>query len=189
MNDIVSKFKKLQLISVVMLALNLAVAIVLYRYPDYSVKVNSLILGGLLMVHGFFSFIKYFYNKINSKIFSYNLVSGVVALILGLFLCLYEVKTISVVGILVGIWFVSEAMIEMIRCIKLFKNHEEIAPLVTFSSLIILVMGALIIFNPFHKYINIPKLISIFMFAYSVLYGMICLLYRKRAKELLSIFR
>ena len=189
MNDIVSKFKKLELVSVGMLVLDLIAAMVLYKYSSLSVHVNCLMFGGLLVVHGLFSFIKYFYKDIQSRIFSYNLITGVIALILGLFLCLYNLKTVTVIGILVGIWLISEALLHIVHCVKMFMKSEDIAPLVLFSSLIIMVMGVLAIINPFHKYIGIIRLLSIFVFAYVVLYGMICLLYRKRAKQVLSIFR
>ena len=57
------------------------------------------------------------------------------------------------------------------------------------SSLLVVVMGVLAIFNPFKDYISVIRLLAIFFMAYAILHGMLCFLYKKRAKELLSIFR
>ena len=73
--------------------------------------------------------------------------------------------------------------------VVLLRNKEEIAPLIFMPSLLILLMGLLIIFNPFNKYISIIRLISILMFGFVVLDAMNSFLYKRRAKNVLGLFK
>ena len=189
MSKVVNRFKFLENVSVCMLLIDLVIAFFVFTNASLSVKVDCVIFGALLIVHGLFSFIKYFYDGLGSRIFVNQVINGVVATILGLFLCFYKLNTIRIIGILVGIWFVFNGLLKIYHSIIFFKNKEDIGPLVMFSSILIVAMGVIAIFNPFNAYISVIKLLSIFFFGYAVIEGMLCFLYKRRGKNILSLFR
>ena len=104
-------------------------------------------------------------------------------------MCFYKLNSLKMIGILVGIWIIATGLLQLWHSMVFFKNKEEIGPLVMLSSLLVIIMRVLSVFNPFKDYISVIRLLAIFFMAYSVLHGMICFLYKKRAKELLSMFR
>ena len=172
-----------------MLVIDFLVALVLFKFSSLSVKIDCVIMGSLLIVHGLFALIKYFYDGIGSRIFASQLINSVAGIILGLFLCFYHLDTVKTMGILVGIWFIIDGLLKAYHSFVFLKNKEEIAPLVFMPALLITIMGILVILNPFSMYISIIRLIAIFMFGFVVLEGMNSMLYKRRAKNILSMFK
>lgn len=189
MDKVVKRFSFIENISICMLVIDFLVALLLFKFSSLSVKIDCVIFGSLLIVHGLFALIKYFYDGIGSKIFSSQLVNCVVGLILGLFLCFYDLETIKTMGIIVGIWFIIDGLLKGYHSFIFLKNKEDIAPLVFMPALLIVIMGVLAIFNPFGMYVSEIRLLSIFMFGFVVLDGMISMLYKRRAKYILPMFK
>ena len=189
MNKVIKRFAFIENISICMLVIDFLIALLLFKFSSLSVKINCVIFGSLLIVHGLFALIKYFYDGIGSRIFSSQLINSVVGIILGLFLCFYDLQTIKTMGIIVGIWFIVDGIMKVYHSFIFLKHKEEIAPLVFMPALLIVIMGVLVIFNPFSMYVSVIRLLSIFMFGYVVLEGMNSMLYKKRAKNILALFK
>ena len=69
------------------------------------------------------------------------------------------------------------------------KKQEDIFPLVTFIGILSFVMGLLVLFNPFEMFMLITRLIGLFMICSGLFEIMTCMLFRKRAKYILDMFK
>ena len=69
------------------------------------------------------------------------------------------------------------------------KKQEDIFPLVTFIAILSFVMGLLVLFNPFEMFMLITRLIGLFMICSGLFEIMTCMLFRKRAKYILDMFK
>ena len=59
----------------------------------------------------------------------------------------------------------------------------------TFIAILSFVMGLLVLFNPFEMFMLITRLIGLFMICSGLFEIMTCMLFRKRAKYILDMFK
>lgn len=189
MDKVIKRFKKLMLISEGINIFDIIVGLLFIICTSFSSKINAVILGALILIHGLFYIIRYIYDGLGVKVFSVNLITGVAAIILGLFTMFNPFDTLSFIGILCGIWLIILAGEKIFYAFKLKKEQDEIFPLVTFISILLIVMGFLVSFNPFSSFMLITRLIGIFLICSGLFEMMACSLFNKRAKVLLNIFK
>ena len=101
---------------------------------------------------------------------------------------LYPVKSLTIIGVFFGIWLIGSGVMKCIYTYKFMKFNEEIYPLVGFISILMIIMGIVVLTNPFDSFMLITKLIGIFMVCYGLFDAMYISLFKKRAKNLLKIF-
>lgn len=189
MNKIVKRFENMMLSSLLMSVMDIAIGLLFILYTDFSSKINMIIIGSLILIHGLVYLIRYIYDGLGNKFFSIELVWGVAAIILGLFTIFNPFDALKTMGILFGIWIFISGLDKLYYGVIFIKYQEEISPLVTFISIVLIVMGILTILNPFSAFILITRLVGLFMICGGILDILTCMLYRKRAKALLEIFK
>lgn len=188
MDVIEKRFGILLLISMAMVLIDAMVGVSLFVFVDLSSKISSVILGSLILIHGLFYLIRYVYDGLGNRFFAVNLVCGVAAIILGIFMYVNPFDKLSTMGIMFGIWMFITAAEKLFYGIKFIKGHDEIAPLVTFISVLLFVMGILSIVNPFSAFMLISRLIGIFVVCYALFEIMVSRLFLSRGKEVLKLF-
>lgn len=188
MNKVIKRFNMLMNSSILMLVLDLIVGILLVVKTDFVTKICAVLIGAIMLVHGLFNLVRYFYDGLGNRFFFPELISGVVAIILGIFSILNVTDTLAVLGIVFGIWVIVCGLEKFYYALKFMKNKEEIYPLIMFISILFIVMGILTIFNPFSSFMIITKLIGLFICASALLDIMNCMLFKRRAINLLKLF-
>lgn len=188
MEMIVNRFKGIMNYSILVTLLDLIVGCILVFCTSFATKVCAVIAGSLILVHGLFYLVKYFYDGLGLKIFRVDLIVGIAAIILGLFTIFNPFSAVSVLGILFGIWLILMACEKFYYVAKFIKVNEEIYPLVGFISILILIMGILCVVNPFESFMIISKLVGIFIICSALFDLMTCMLFKKRALNILKIF-
>ena len=188
MDKITSRFKKMVNFSVLMEIFDIIVGILLFVYTSLSIKVCAVIICALILVHGLFSLIRYFCDGLASRFFAMDLIVGVSGIVLGLFLMFNTFDTLSFLGYLFAAWLIIVGLHRLIYGIKLVKINDEIYPLICMMGLLIVVMGCLILFNPFESFMIVTKLIGIFIIVNTVFEVMTLNLYKKRVDYLLDLF-
>ena len=189
MEKVIEKFNKIINISILTLVIDLAVGILLVASTSFATKIAAIVIGSLLIIRGIYSIIRYIYDGIGIKIFATDLIVGISSIIIGLFSIFNTIETIKVIGILYGIWLLLNGCNKLYYSIKFMKAQEEIYPLITFISILYIVMSIIVIFNPFNTFMLITKLIGYFIIASSLLDIIYNLLFKKRAKEILILFK
>lgn len=189
MEKVVARFNRIMNISIVMVGFDIIVGLFLFFEASFVTKVNAVLLGSLLLIHGFFQLIRFFYDGVGKKFFFADLLLSIVGIVAGLFSIFNPNETITIVAILFGVWMLFYGLERLYYAICLMKEKEEIFPLLLIISLLITVMGILIITYPFRAFILLTKLIGLFVLVMSVLDVMTYSLYKKRNKVLLELFR
>lgn len=189
MSKIVKRFQKMMYVCMGMSAIDIIIGILFIACTSFATKVNAVILGAMILIHGIFYIIKYIYDGLGIKIFAVNLITGVAAIILGLFTMFNPFDTLSFIGILFALWLIIVACEKLYFAYNLRKKQDEIFPLITFIGILMIVMGLLTALNPFKTFMLITRLIGIFLICSGLFDMMSFMLFRKRAKVLLEIFK
>ena len=184
----IKNFKQFQIVVIIFMFILAIVGGILFEFDTIAQRDLSIIFGSMFLVDGLFSLIKYLYDGIKSKVYAMEVVVSVVGVILGIFSLINKTKITKVIGITYGIWLLAKGLITLLHGIKFKKENEEIFPLVTFISILIIVMGLISIFHPFATFILITKLMALFTAVYGILQVLVCLLFRKRAEQVLKIY-
>ena len=183
-----NRFKKILNYSFLLEIVDVVVALLLIFYTSFSIKICAVIMGALLVVHGLFSLIKFFYDGLASRVFGLDLAVGVSGIILGLFMMFNSFKTLSFLGSLFAVWLILIGLHRLFYGIKLIKIDDEIYPLICMIGILIVIMGCIVLFNPFETFMLVTKLIGIFTLVNTALEIMTIRLYKKRSEVLLDLF-
>lgn len=189
MTKITKRFEKMMLLSLGVCVLDIIVGIIFILCTSFSTKINAIILGAFILVRGLFYIIRYIYDGLGKKVFAVDLVAGVAAIILGLFTMFNPFDALTFIGILFGLWLIINGSEKAFFSFKFIEKHEEIYPLMTFMSLLMFLMGLLVIFNPFETFMLITRLIGMFLICSGIFDMMSCMLFRRRAKQILDMFK
>lgn len=199
MNKVIKRFENMMFSSLLMVFFNVLVGLVLIFFNDFSTKINYVIVGSFILVNGLFYIIRYLYDGLGNKFFAIDLITGVISVLLGIFTFInlkyrlletddFVLTIDKVMGIVFGIWLIVGFIEKIFYGIKFMKVNEEIFPLITFISVLFLVMGVIVIFNPFKAFMLISRLIGLFMVCAGLFESMVCMLFRRRAKNILKVF-
>ena len=184
----IKNFKIFQIVSIVFMFMIAIVGGILFEFDLLPQRNLSIIFGVLFLVDGLFSLIKYLYDGIDSKVYAMEVIASVIGIILGLFSLINKTNITKIIGITFGIWLLAKGILNGLHALKFKKENEEIYPLITFISILIIAMGIISIFHPFATFMLITKLIALFTAVYGILQVLVCLLFRKRAEQVLKIY-
>ena len=199
MNKVIKRFENMMFSSLLIVFFNVLVGLILIFFNDFSTKINYVIVGSFILVNGLFYIIRYLYDGLGNKFFAIDLIIGVISVLLGIFTFInlkyrlletddFVLTIDKVMGIVFGIWLIVGFIEKIFYGIKFMKVNEEIFPLITFISVLFLVMGVIVIFNPFKAFMLISRLIGLFMVCAGLFESMVCMLFRRRAKNILKVF-
>lgn len=189
MNKIVNRFEKLMFSSFAVSVLDILIGILFILFTDTSTKICIVVLGSLILVHGIFYIIRYVYDGLGTKFFAIDLIVGVAAVILGLFTIFCPLDALKFMGILFCVWLIISGIEKLFYAYKFMKANEDIYPLVSFISILTILMGILASFNPFKTFMLITRLVGLFLICSGLFDIMTCMLFRKRAKAILKIVK
>lgn len=162
MRDFFIKLKNLSLITI---AAGLIIGILLLFQPDKTVQFVSILCGITVIMLGFGAWISYF-TKVKSTILA---ILGSLAIIAGIILCIKYESIISTVLFLFGIFVLISGIVDFISAIDAKKNDLKswIVSLIMAAATIIL--GLLVIINPFDSMLVLTKLLGVSLIVYAVM--------------------
>ena len=162
MRDFFIKLKNLSLITI---AAGLVTGILLLFQPDKTVQFVSILCGITVIMLGVGAWISYF-TKVKSTILA---ILGSLAIIAGIILCIKYESIISTVLFLFGIFVLISGIVDFISAIDAKKNDLKswIVSLIMAAATIIL--GLLVIINPFDSMLVLTKLLGVSLIVYAVM--------------------
>ena len=123
----------------------------LFIRPDATITTISYIIGGVLLVLGILSVIRYFRSDYGINALDFDLVYGVLVIIAGLYLIFNPTMLGAIFPIILGIWI---------------KNDWKYTLLISFLTL---AWGIILLINPLESVLVITQVIGIFIIIYAVL--------------------
>jgi len=149
--------------------------------PETTLHAISYFVGIVLIIWGIIPVITFFSNKEKESYLEFSFIIGVFALIFGIIVMINPNIIGSIIPLLTGIWMLINGITKLYYALNISKEGNATTSIII--SLIILVCGLLLVFNPFGGAVMLTKLIGIFVIVYSVLDLIECYTLNKSIKE------
>ena len=134
---------------IVISILYIVLGVVLLMWPDMSLKIVCYAFGGLTFVYGLVRILFYIRNKDAVSFFKADLIIGIIATAFGIFLLLQPSIVISVLPFIIGLFIVFSGIVQFQRALDVKKVKYEKWWSILLMAVIVIVLGALIMYNPF----------------------------------------
>ncbi len=118
--------------------------IILIAQPDAAVKVVTTTLGLSFIIVGAIKIVEYFSTKVDNDLVNYDLIYGIIAVVIGLITMIYSNAVEFMFRIMLGIWIMYSGAIRLSLAIKLKKINSP-AWGYAFAIAIIIILGGIIV--------------------------------------------
>lgn len=115
--------------------------------PEEIVKIISYILGGGLIIVGIFKIINYIKTKDQNDLYNYNLIYGVMAIVMGIVTIVYSSTIGNIFRIVIGIWIIYSSVVRASSSLKLKAINSNIWIYTLIISIIMFCCGLYIVLN------------------------------------------
>lgn len=184
--SIKQKFNQMLLYSMIMDAIMIVAGIVIVCVPDTSSKVIGIIVGIIFILNGAGMCYKYFQRN-GAKLYSLNLMFGILAIILGLVLIFYPYTVMNFVTICLGIYLIISGALNINYGAWFKVGKEESWLLTVFIGILLIIFGILVMANPFAS-LSVTQVIGVFLIFLGILQITDTVLFKKRADDIMNIF-
>lgn len=152
MNDIDRLFSKIMWMDIALSICLTLVGLIFLFYPDVSVTLIGIIFGLLITILG--GVLIYTYLKRREiPLFRFNLIYGILGVILGILTIISPFTFTQVITIFIGIWILYMAVIKIDFAVRLKLLEERSWLFLLVSALLEIFMSILIFINPFSNLI------------------------------------
>lgn len=185
-NSVENMYNRMIAYSVLTSLVTAVMGVVLLFLPSLTNKVVGIITGIIFLLSGLNSIFKYFHRE-GAKIYSLNLVFGVLYILLGGIIIVYPFSVVDFITICLGIYMIINGLSKMNYAVWLKKGEEDSWLVTLVSGILIAVIGILVVFNPFAS-LTITKMAGAFLIITGVIDLTDTILFKKRSKEIMDIF-
>ena len=155
--------------------------------PNMGTKAALVIVGIILVITGIFSISKYIMN--NYKIFLFELIYGILCIAFGILCLVNPFGVANFISIMVGIWLIITSILKGVIAIE-FKMHNEGTWLINLAmSILVIVIGVILIVNPFVNYIIITTYVGVMIVVYSCIDILNQCIFMKRIDSILKFIK
>ncbi len=149
--------------------------------PEETVKVISIILGALFIITGIVKIIGYFMTKGKNDFYNYDLIYGIMAIVIGIIVMTYMNTIGSIFRIIIGVWIIYTSLIRISLSIKMRKIEGNIW---IFSLILAIIMFAGGVYTIVNSGVIVVTMGTI-MIIYSVIDIIENVIFMKNIKEIL----
>ncbi len=114
---------------------------------DLAIKIISYIFGGMFIAVGIIKCVNYFLSKGKYDFYNYDLVYGLIAIIIGLITIFCSGLIESTIRIILAFWIIYSALIRLSLSLKLHTAQIEIWNISLILSIIMLIGGIYMLFQ------------------------------------------
>lgn len=166
MGNIMSKLIKSSILSSVGLII---LGVLLIIQSEATIISISYIIGGLLVALGILSGIKYIRNTKEGKKNELDIIYGIVCIVLGVLVITNPNAIASVIPLVIGFVIIINSALKLQYSLELKRETNNLWKSTMILSLITLICGLVLIFNPFKGALLITKIIGVLIIVYSIL--------------------
>jgi len=185
-NSIDNMYNRMIIYTLLVALATIIVGIVLFFLPAATNKVVGVIIGILFLITGLNTIYKYFHRD-GAKLYSLNLVFGILYTLLGVVIIIYPFTVLEFVTVCLGLYIIINGANKINYALWLKKGNEESWLIALVTGIMLIVIGLLVVFNPFVS-LTLTKLVGAFLMITGILDFTDTLLFRKRSKEIMDIF-
>lgn len=167
MNNLSTKVKKMSITSIIFSLIFIFTGIFLLLKPETAINIVCYVLGVILVLWGVVSIIQFFSDKNSTNYLSISFIFGAFVFIFGIIILIKPSIIASIVPLLLGVWMVINGVTKLSYSLSLYKTNKNILSVI--GSILIIVFGVTLIFNPFEGAKGLTQIIGIALIVYSVL--------------------
>lgn len=181
------RFNKFVTSSLVSGILSFVLGLLIFILSEQIGILIGYVAGVLFLYNGFIAIYK-FLKRDGAKLYSLNIIWGVIACILGVVIIFAPTSVTSFINVCFGIFLIVSGA-NKISYGAWFKMGNDKAWLITIvTGVILIALGILIINNPFETTITMNQLVGIFLMLSSALDISNAMMLKKRSDEIVKIF-
>ncbi len=166
MSNIVTKFIKSSLFSSIGLAI---LGILLFLESELTIVTISYVIGAVLVAVGAIAFINYINDIHKNTKNELNIVYGIGMAILGIIVISNPKGVASIIPFILGVIIVLNSSAKLEYSIELKKDNNKLWVSTMVLSVVALLCGILLIFNPFEGAAFITKIVGVIIFIYALI--------------------
>lgn len=185
-NSIENVYNRMIIYSLLTAILAILVGLTLIFLPSVSNKIVGIIMGVVILIFGINAVYKYFHRD-GAKIYSLNIVFGVLYSILGVVIILYPFSVMEFVTVCLGIFVIINGTTKINYGVWLKKGNEDSWLVTLVTGIFLVIIGIMLVFNPFAS-LTLTQLCGAFLIIVGILNVSDTVLFKKRAKEIMEIF-
>jgi uncharacterized membrane protein HdeD (DUF308 family) len=167
MNNLDTRVKKMSITSIIFSLLFIFTGIFLLLKPETAINVVCYVLGVILVLWGVVSIIQFFSDKNSNNYLSLSFIFGAFVFIFGIIILIKPSIIASIVPLLLGVWMVINGVTKLSYSLSIYKESNSILSII--GSILIVIFGVTLIFNPFEGAKGLTQIIGIALIVYSVL--------------------
>lgn len=185
-NSIENVYNRMIIYSLLTAILAILVGLTLIFLPSVSNKIVGIIMGVVILIFGINAVYKYIHRD-GAKIYSLNIVFGVLYSILGVVIILYPFSVMEFVTVCLGIFIIINGATKINYGVWLKKGNEDSWLVTLVTGIFLVIIGIMLVFNPFAS-LTLTQLCGAFLIIVGILNVSDTVLFKKRAKEIMEIF-
>ena len=147
--------KKYEGCSIVVSVLMICLSLFLVFKPLESLEVFTVIFAIIILLSGLGYLISYFTISKESRLFSIDLLLGLVTIISGIMLLVYKKDVISIFPVILGIWIIISNLFKLQLSINLSLFLDNTYLGLVLITILMIIFGLLLIINPFASFMTI----------------------------------
>lgn len=138
--------------------------VILVARPNESVQLISILLGVMVILLGAGAWVTYF-TKFHT---AYLAVLGTMAVVGGIILCVKYKSIISFVIFMFGIFVIVSGVVDFVSAIDARRNDLKSWLFSIVMSVALIILGLIVVVNPFNSVMLLTRLLGISLIAYAV---------------------
>ena len=162
-----TRIKKMSITSIVFSLLFIVTGIFLLLRPETAINVVCYVIGVILVLWVVVSIIQFFSDKNSTNYLSLSFIFGSFVFIFGIIILIKPAIVASIVPLLIGVWMVINGVTKLSYSLSIYKFSKNMLSVI--GSIVIIVFGVTLIFNPFEGAKGLTQIIGIFLIVYSLL--------------------
>lgn len=178
--------KKIYRISLVSSIIFLAFGLLLFFETEGVIKIVSIFIGILLTVIGIVPIVNYFRNRVNNFFSGAGLLYGIFSVVAGLMILFNTQIFATIIPILSGVWMIVNS-VNKIQIAMELRDSKINSWIITFIfAILILILGTILIINPFESVVFLGKTVGIFIIIYAILDIADSIMIKIKAKDVIN---
>ena len=181
MGNLEIKIKKMNMTSIIFSILFILIGAFLLARPEDAIHLVSYALGIILALWGLISIVQFFTDRESQNYLEFSFILGVFMFIFGIIIIVKPNTVASIIPLLLGIWMLINGVTKLSYALTLNKNKNAASSIII--SILIIVLGILLVFNPFAGAKTLVQILGVTIIVYSVLDLAECFAIRRIVKK------
>jgi uncharacterized membrane protein HdeD (DUF308 family) len=181
MSNIEVRIKKMNMTSIIFSIIFILIGAFLLARPEDAIHLVSYALGIILLTWGLISVVQFFTDNESQNYLEFSFIIGVFVFIFGIIILIKPNTVASIIPLLLGIWMLINGVTKLSYSLTLNKEKNAASSIII--SLIIVILGILLIFNPFSGAQKLVQILGVIIILYSVLDLIECFSIKKIVKK------